>query len=121
MMRGKSSVIRTQMADSGTSGGFEVQVADFAALAPEFSSAGATLTDVVQAQGTVLEGLGEFWGHKAHGPEFGGRYQPLVARVLALAGASGTAVAGVGDGLQQMGREYGVTEARITDALRSLR
>jgi hypothetical protein len=116
IIRYGTELARTHMAD-----GFAVQVADFAALAPEFTSAGAALAEVARTQGAVLGSLGAFWGHEAHGPEFGDRYQPLIAQVLALAAASGTAVSGVGDGLQQMGQEYGVTEARITTALRSLR
>ena len=104
---------------SGT--GFAVQVDDFAAVAPKFTGAGQRLAAVVTAQSAVLDGLGSFWGTTAHGPDFGDKYQPLVAKVLALARMSGIAVEGVGDGLEQMGQEYGVTEAQITEALKSLR
>lgn len=103
------------------SGGFAVQVDDFAAVAPKFTSAGTALAAVVKEQSAVLDGLGAFWGTSAHGPEFGGKYQPLMAKLLALATTGGVVVEGVGDGLQQMGREYGVTEAQILTAMRSLR
>jgi hypothetical protein len=103
------------------SGGFSIQVDDFAAVAPKFTSAGHELEAVVKAQSAVLDGLGSFWGKEAHGPEFGDKYHPLIAKVLALAGASGVAVEGVGDGLQQMGQEYQVTEAQIKAALKSMR
>ena len=74
------------------------------------------------ARSAVLDGLGSFWGTTAHGPDFGDRYQPLVAKVPAPARMSGTAVEeGVGDGLERMERECGVTEAQITEALKSLR
>ena len=102
------------------SGGFAAQVDDFAALAPRFTAAGTELAAAVTAQAAVLQGLGAFWGTTAHGPDFGATYQPLVAKVLALARMSGIAVEGVGDGLQQMGQQYGVTEAQITAAMRSL-
>jgi hypothetical protein len=101
-------------------GGFSVQVDDFAAVAPKFTTAGTQLASAVAAQTAVLDGLGSFWGTTAHGPDYGAKYQPLAAKVLALAKMSGVAVEGVGDGLQQMGAEYGVTEAQITAALKSL-
>ncbi|QMU77612.1 hypothetical protein GXW83_19860 [Streptacidiphilus sp. PB12-B1b] len=102
------------------SGGFAVQVDDFAAVAPKFAGAGTELASAVAAQSAALQGLGSFWGTTAHGPDFGAKYQPLAVKVLALARMSGIAVEGVGDGLQQMGQEYGVTEAQITAAMKSL-
>ena len=102
------------------SGGFSIQVDDFAAVAPKFTSAGTELESVATTQSAVLDGQGPFWGKEAHGPEFGDKYQPLIAKVLALAKASGIAVEGVGDGLRQMGQEYQVTEAQIKAALKSM-
>jgi hypothetical protein len=102
-----------------TSGGFAVQVEDFAAVAPTFTHAGQDLSAAAQKEGAVLNGLGSFWGTTAHGPDFGEKYQPLVAKVLALASMCGIAIEGVGSGLTQMGQQYGVTEAQITAALKS--
>ncbi len=100
--------------------GFSIQVDDFAAMAPKFTEAGDELTTATDQQGATLDGLGAFWGTTAHGPDFGAKYQPLVAKVLALAKASGVAVEGVGDGLTEMGKQYDVTEAQITAALKGL-
>jgi hypothetical protein len=101
-------------------GGFSIQMDDFAAMAPKFLEAGDELTAAASREGATLEGLGAFWGTTAHGPDFGVKYQPLVAKVLALAKAAGVAVEGVGDGLTEMGKQYGVTEAQITAALKEL-
>jgi hypothetical protein len=40
--------------------------------------------------------------------------------VLALAKMAGLAVEGVAEGLTEMGKQYGVTEAQITAALKDL-
>jgi hypothetical protein len=101
------------------SGGFSVQVEDFAAVAPTFTAAGDELSGSAKTEGSVIDGAGSFWGTTAHGPEFGEKYQPLVAKVLALATMAGLAIEGVGDGLTEMGKQYGVTEAQITAALKS--
>ncbi|MBC3839930.1 hypothetical protein GXW82_06170 [Streptacidiphilus sp. 4-A2] len=93
---------------------------DFAAVAPKFTSAGDQLAEAVVTQSIVLQGLGPFWGTTAHGPTFGATYQPLLTQVLNLASMSGIALEGIGDGLTQMGQEYGVTEARIIAAMKSL-
>lgn len=101
------------------SGGFSVQVEDFAAVAPTFTHAGDALSAAAKTQGADLDGLGSFWGTTAHGPDFGEKYQPLIAKVLALAAMAGIAVEGVGSGLTEMGTQYGVTEAQITAALKA--
>jgi len=101
-------------------GGFSIQVEDFAAMAPKFTKAGTELASATARQGTTIDGLDGFWGTTAHGPDFGAKYQPLAAKVLALAKAAGLAVEGVGDGLMEMGKQYGVTEAQITAALKEL-
>ncbi|HEV2635166.1 MAG TPA: hypothetical protein VGX23_08465 [Actinocrinis sp.] len=101
------------------SGGFSIQVTDFAAVAPAFTNAGQDLSDAEQKQGAVLTSLGSFWGTTAHGPDFGDKYAPLVAKVLALASMCGTAIEGVGSGLADMGQQYGVTEDQITTALKA--
>ena len=96
-----------------TAGGFSVQVDAFAAAGPTISQAGDELAGSVQKQSSVLSGVGTFWGTTAHGPEFGRSYQPLAAKALALAKMSGLAVQGVGAGLTDMGKQYGVTEQQI--------
>ncbi len=102
------------------SGGFSVTVTDFAAESPEFTAAGNDLTDATKKASSTLDGLGAFWGTTAHGPDFGKQYQQYATKVLALAQGCGLALQGVGDGLQQMGQQYGVTEAQITQALQGL-
>jgi hypothetical protein len=96
-----------------TAGKFSVQVLDFAATGPTLSQAGDELAGAVAKQAGVLNGAGAFWGTTAHGPDFGKSYQPLVAKVLELAKMAGIAVQGVGAGLQDMGKQYGVTEQQI--------
>jgi hypothetical protein len=87
---------------SMTTGGFFVTVTDFAAEAPEFSSAGESLADATTKASSTLDGLGAFWGTTAHGPDFGKQYQQYATKVLALAQGCGVALEGIGDGLQQM-------------------
>ena len=99
---------------------FNVQIEDFAAVAPKFTQAGDELTAAASKQTATLDGLGAFWGTTAHGPDFGKQYQPLAQKVLALAKLAGLAVEGVAEGLTQMGQKYGVTEAQITSALKDL-
>jgi hypothetical protein len=99
------------------SGGFSVTVTDFAAESPEFTAAGNDLTDATKKASSTLDGLGAFWGTTGHGPDFGKQYQQYVTKVLALAQGCGLALQGVGDGLQQMGQQYGVTETQISQAL----
>lgn len=96
-----------------TAGGFSVQVEAFAAAGPTISQAGDDLAGSIQNQSGVLSRAGSFWGTTAHGPEFGQSYQPLAAKVLALAKMSGLAVQGVGTGLVDMGKQYGITEQQI--------
>lgn len=110
----------TENPTKATSTAFDIQVDDFAAVAPKFTAAGAALEDAVTTQSIALQGVGSFWGTTAHGPDFGAKYQPLVAKVLDLASMSAIAIQGVGDGLTQMGQQYGVTEAQIVAALKSL-
>jgi hypothetical protein len=98
-------------------GGFAVTVTDFAAESPEFTAAGTNLADAAKTASSALDGLGAFWGTTAHGPDFGKQYQLYATKVLALAQGCGVALQGIGDGLQQMGQQYGVTEAQITQAL----
>lgn len=102
-----------------TSGGFSVQVEDFAAVAPTFTQAGRELSAAETKEAAALDGLGAFWGTTAHGPDFGAKYQPLATKVLALAAMCGVAIEGVGSGLTDMGKQYGVTEAEITAALKA--
>ena len=101
-------------------GSFNVQIEDFAAVAPKFTQAGDEVTAAASKQTATLDGLGAFWGTTAHGPDFGKAYQPLAAKVLALAKMAGLAVEGVAEGLTEMGKQYGVTEAQITAALKDL-
>lgn len=103
-----------------TQGGFSIQIQDFAAVAPKFTAAGDELESAASKETSTLDGLGAFWGTTAHGPDFGAKYQPLAAKVLALAKMAGIAVQGVGDGLTSMGKQYGVTEAQIAAALKKL-
>jgi hypothetical protein len=100
--------------------GFNIQVEDFAAVAPKFTQAGDELTSATSKETSELDGLGAFWGTTAHGPEFGEKYQPLAAKVLQLAKMAGLAVDGVAEGLTEMGKQYGVTESQITSALKGL-
>ncbi|HEV3357787.1 MAG TPA: hypothetical protein VG247_13420 [Pseudonocardiaceae bacterium] len=101
-----------------TSGGFSVQVEDFAAVGPTLSQAGDELTSAVQKQSGALNTAGSFWGTTAHGLDFGKSYQPLAAKVLTLAKMAGIAVQGVGSGLEEMGKEYGVTESQIATSMK---
>ena len=100
--------------------GFNIQIDDFAAMAPKFTQAGDEVTSATSKQGSTLDGLGAFWGTTAHGPDFGAKYQPLAQKVLQLAKMAGLAVEGVADGLTEMGKQYGVTEAQIAAALKDL-
>ncbi|HEX3778310.1 MAG TPA: hypothetical protein VHX38_01465 [Pseudonocardiaceae bacterium] len=100
-----------------TAGGFAVQVTDFAAEAPKFSDAGTELTNATNKQSAALNALGAFWGTTANGPDFGKQYQQYATKVLALASGCGIALEGIGDGLQQMGKQYGITEDQITKAM----
>jgi uncharacterized protein YukE len=100
-----------------SAGGFSVTVTDFAAEAPKFAGAGTDLAAATKTASSALDGLGAFWGTTAHGPDFGKEYQQYATKVLALAQGCGVALQGIGDGLQQMGQQYGVTEAQIVQAL----
>ena len=101
-----------------TTGGFNVQVQDFTAAGPTISQAGDELADAVQKQSGELNSTGSFWGTTAHGPDFGKSYQPLAAKVLALAKMAGLAVQSVGSGLEDMGKAYGVTEQQIATSFK---
>ena len=100
-----------------TAGGFAVQVTDFAAEAPKFTDAGNELANATTKQSAALNALGAFWGTTAHGPDFGKQYQQYETKILALAKACGIALQGIGDGLQGMGKQYGITEDQITKAM----
>ena len=71
-----------------------------------------------QKQSGELNSAGSFWGTTAHGPDFGKSYQPLAAKVLALAKMAGLAVQGVGSGLEDMGKQYGITEQQIATSFK---
>ncbi len=103
-----------------TAGGFAVTATDFAAESPEFTAAGTDLADATKKASSTHDGLGAFWGTTAHGPDFGKQYQQYATKVLALAQGCGLARQGIGDGLQEMGKQYGVTEAQITRHFRAL-
>jgi hypothetical protein len=70
---------------------------------------------------TTLDALGAFWGTTAHGPDFGKTYQQLAAATLAVAKGCGIMVEGTGDGLRQMGEEYGITESTIHHTFQNIR
>lgn len=105
---------------STSSDGFNIQVEDFAAAAPTMQAAGDELADAAKRITARLESLGSFWGTTADGPEFGDKYEAYAAKVLTLAAACGIDLQATSTGLSDMGKQYGVTEAQITAALKDL-
>jgi len=92
------------------SGGLKIVVTDFMYAAPVFQQSGTELGDLTEAIGESVAGLGSFWGNDPAGRAFAGSYLPAQDQIFSRLGSAAGAVTGVGDGLQQMARNYGITE-----------
>jgi hypothetical protein len=93
------------------SGGMKIMVADFLHAAPVFRMAGDELGRLGESIGGSLAGRGSFWGNDAAGAAFAGTYLKAQEAIFSRLGTAAGAVAGTGDGLQQMAANYGITEA----------
>lgn len=95
---------------NGLSGGLKIVVTDFMHAAPVFRQSGTELGDLAETIGGSVAGLGNFWGNDAAGQAFAGSYLPAQDAILSRLGSASGAMIGVGDGLQQMAANYGMTE-----------
>jgi uncharacterized protein YukE len=92
------------------SAGFRVTVEDFLHAAPVFQQSGNELNSLTEAIGQDLGALGSFWGGDPSGLAFADTYLKAQASIFVRLGLCAGVVSGVGDGLQQMAANYGITE-----------
>ncbi|MCO6008265.1 hypothetical protein NE236_25130 [Actinoallomurus purpureus] len=82
--------------------------------APRFDAAGTALSQAETAAQRKLEGLGSFWGSSWPDESFAESYRPAQHSLLVTVRQCAAHLRAIASGIQQMARNYSVTEANMT-------
>lgn len=93
---------------------------DLYMTAPTFKRAGGLIADAVSQVQSQLQGMGAFWGNDTPGQKFASFYPDNADTLLQQISVFAGAVEGIGDAINQMADNYGVSEQANVNKMRAL-
>jgi hypothetical protein len=104
----------------GPSGELRFSIEDLLYYAPRFIDAGDMLWAAADSTQKRLEGLGAFRGGSSPDKAFAAGYEPAQYATLIIVKKLAVELKGIGAGVQQMAREYSISEADIQHDIRRI-
>jgi hypothetical protein len=104
----------------GPSGTVLFSVESLLYYAPRITGIGKDLASAESTAQNQLLGLGAFWGGAWPDAPFAKAYQPSQYAALIMVGQLAIEIQGIGGGVEQMARNYGITEDTNTEDVRRI-
>lgn len=93
---------------------------DLYTTAPIFSRVGGSIADTASQVQSQLQRIGAFWGNDTPGQKFASFYPGNADTLLQQISVFAGAVEGIGDAVNQMADNYGISEQASVNKVRSL-